>query len=183
MHPLQPSQPFCEAYTCRSMAEEEEDLLEFLDKLAESEASLAPKACAQSSTLSCLDLSGPEPTSQLQPKHTPTIEDVRQVHEHAQPRPTPKLIRTPDQVLQQLFQRPYRALSQPLPTALVWPCTAIPPHTTARLKCETFSTGLVPIPEAPSQLGERCSTHVKARLSIPCRDGETSLAPFLVRHI
>ena len=81
------------------MAEDEEDLVEFLDKLAGSGASLVPKTCLQSSTLSCLDLSEHEAPPQLQPRITPGVGHAREVHVHAQPLPTPKLIRTPDQIL------------------------------------------------------------------------------------
>ena len=94
-----------------SMADDEDELLEFLEELAGTDTSLAPTMCRQSSAISCLDVLGHDVDLQSQLRQAPSMSGVRGMQVHAQPLLTPKLVKTPEQILQQLFQRPSRPFS------------------------------------------------------------------------
>ena len=153
-------------------ADEELELLDFLDKLAGADTSLAPKTCGQSSAISCLDGFGHDVTFHSQLRQAPGIRGVRGMQVHAQPMLTPKLIKTPEQILQQLFQRPSRALSEPSPLQYMHPCSAMPLQAGPELKYEALPSVLVPISEAALQREEGLAIHQMLPLGTSCREGE-----------
>lgn len=173
MHAFQQKELHWEAYEYPAMAEkEDEDLLEFLDELAGTATPLAPQTCGQSSTISCLDVFGPDLTHQSQFRQASNIRGVREMQVHAQPLLIPKLVKTPEQILQQLFQRPSRAVSDPSPLQYIRPCTAGPLHATPELKYEALPSVLVPISEARMLHEEGSASLQILPLGSSCREGQ-----------
>ena len=159
-------------------AEEELELLDFLTELAGADTSLAPKACYQSSAISCLDVFGHDLTPYSQLRQAPSIESVRGMQVHAQPILTPKLIKTPEQILQRLFQRPSRALSDPSPLQYMPPCSAMPLQAEPELKYEALPSVLVPTSEAALQLEKGLATLQMLPLGTSCREGNVYAGNF-----
>ena len=173
MEAIQQKAVHWEAYEYPSMAEkEDEDLLEFLDELAGTTTPLAPQTCGQSSTLSCLDVFGPDMTHHSQLGQAPSSRAVRALQVHAQPLLTPKLVRTPEQILQQLFQRHSRASSEPWPLEHMRPCTAVPLHAAPELAYEALPSVLVPISQARVLCEEGSATLQILPLVSSCREGQ-----------
>ena len=132
-----------------SMADDEDELLEFLEELAGTDTSLAPKMCRQSSAISCLDVLGHDMTLQSQLRQAPSMSGVRGMQVHTQPLLTPRLVKTPEQILQQLFQRPSRPFSDDFSLQIMRPCTAVSLNAAPELKYEALPSVLVPISEGP----------------------------------
>ena len=99
-----PLESHIEAYAQRFPADETLDSLDdFFEQLA-GNAALITEACPQGNELSLLDAWGGETLAPIGHKQHSGIRALRDAHASHPPRP-PKLIRTPEQILQQLFQR------------------------------------------------------------------------------
>ena len=163
---------YCELYAHPLMAEDEDgDLLQFLEQLAGNAPSLASGPCTQSGAISCLDAFGSNLTSQFSIRHPPSYRDIREVPMHAQPFATAKPVRTPEQILQQLFQQTSRPQMQPLPPHPKRTCVATPLYSRPRLNYEALPGALVPIPEAILQLEEDSASFQRLPVGQPCPEG------------
>jgi len=160
----------CELYAHHPMAEDEDgDLLQFLEQLAGNPPSLASGPCIQGGAISCLDAFGPILTSQSSIRHPAGYRDG--VPMHAQPFATAKLVRTPEQILQQLFQQTSRPQMQPLPPHPKRTCVATPLYSRPRLNYEALPGTFVPIPEAILQLEVDSASLQRLPMGQPCPEG------------
>ena len=99
-----PLESHFEGYAQRCSADEALDNLDdFFEQLA-GNASLITEACPQGNELGILDAWAGDTLGPLGQKQLSGIRDIRGAHACPPPRP-PKLIRTPEQILEQLFQR------------------------------------------------------------------------------
>ena len=99
-----PLESHFEAYAQRCSTDESLDNLdEFFEQLA-GNASLIAEACPRGDELSILDACGGDTLVPLSHKQHSSIRDIRDAHACLPPRP-PKLVRTPEQILERLFQR------------------------------------------------------------------------------
>ena len=182
MQALQHRRSDCKASKRRSMADDEDELLEFLDELAGADTSLAPKTCHQSSAISCLDVLGHDMTLQSQLRQAPSMSGVRGMQVHAQPLLTPKVVKTPEQILQQLFQRPSRPFSDDFSLQIMQPCTAVPLKAALEVKHEALPSVLMPISEAPMPPEEGSATPQLLPMGSLNREGQPYTVSLVTHH-
>ena len=118
---------------------EEEDLDQFLEQLADS---LAPEANSPGGTLSFLDNFGHDGMVQPSLKQASSGIDLREVQARTPPPSiAAKLIRTPEQIMQQLFQSSNQAQFPALPTCTMRSCSARPLQSVLDFKPEALPGG------------------------------------------
>jgi len=163
---------YCELHAHHPMAEDEDgDLLQFLEQLAGNPPSLASGPCTQSGAISCLDAFVPNLTSQSSIRPPPSYRDIREVPMHAQLFATARSVRTPEQILQQLFQQTSRPQMQPLPPHPKRTCVATPLYLRRRMDYEALPGTLVPIQEAILQHEEDSASLQRLPMGQPCPEG------------
>ncbi len=137
---------------------EEEDLDQFLEQLADS---LAPEANSPGGTLSFLDNFGHDGMVQASPKQSLSSRDLREVQARVPPPPTAaKLIRTPEQIMQQLFQRSNQGQSTALPACTMRSCSAMPLYSVLEFRPEA-------LPGRSSSTTLQCDRDPASPVSLP----------------
>ena len=115
---------------------EEEDLDQFLEQLADS---LAPEAHSPGGTLSFLDNFGHDGMVQPALKQPFSGRDLREVQARTPPPSiAAELIRTPEQIMQQLFQRSDQAQMPALPACTTRSCSTRPLQSVLNFKVEAL---------------------------------------------